>query len=220
MLNLPLLLAIAAPLAAAADSGDVEFLTALVLDFKALPRSYFDFLATANPPPQLTSLALQVQTYTDDLYTTLLDGGDVNVGELKSFASKLPWALRLDQGGAGAADTAQTTDTPSATTDKAPEQTTDKKTDDKKTDDKKTDEKKTDDKKSKTNGGGAATKLESKLTKSKKGDDKNTNTGLTLVFNDLDVYIKSLNSENSKNIAGSFVAPAGAVLGAIAVALL
>lgn len=215
-MKLPLLLAIAAPLAAAADASDVEFLTALVTDFKALPRSYFDFLATANPPPELTSLALQVQTYTDDLYTTLLDANNVNVGELRSFASKLPWALRLDQqGGAGAADnsaqattTDQTTaETTSEATSGNTQATTDKNT------------KKTTDNTKETNaGGGAAKTTKTKTTKTK--GDKNPNTGLTLVFNDIDGYLQSRNLENSRNIAGSFVAPVGAVLGAVAMVLL
>ncbi|CAN3374261.1 hypothetical protein DIURU_000860 [Diutina rugosa] len=215
-MKLPLLLAIAAPLAAAADASDVEFLTALVTDFKASPRSYFDFLATANPPPELTSLALQVQTYTDDSYTTLLDANNVNVGELRSFASKLPWASRLDQqGGAGAADnsaqattTDQTTaETTSEATSGNTQATTDKNT------------KKTTDNTKETNaGGGAAKTTKTKTTKTK--GDKNPNTGLTSVFNDIDGYLQSRNLENSRNIAGSFVAPVGAVLGAVAMVLL
>ena len=219
-MKLPLLLAIAAPLAAAADAADVEFLTALVTDFKALPRSYFDFLATANPPPELTSLALQVQTYTDDLYTTLLDANNVNVGELRSFASKLPWALRLDQqGGAGAADNSAQATTTDQTTDQTTAETTSEATSDntQATTDKNT--KKTKDNTKETNaGGGAAKTTKTKTTKTK--GDKNPNTGLTLVFNDIDGYLQSRNLENSRNIAGSFVAPVGAVLGAVAMVLL
>ncbi|ABN68462.2 predicted protein [Scheffersomyces stipitis CBS 6054] len=82
--------------AQAADASDVSFLTAFVGDFKAHPKDYLNFLQTASFPPEVTSLAAQVGTYTDQSYTTLLDDPNVNVSELKDFATELPWYTRIE----------------------------------------------------------------------------------------------------------------------------
>lgn len=88
---------------AAANLGDVEFLTVLVGDFDNHKAEYLLFLRTAdNVPAQLTSLALKVVTYTDDSYTTLLDNSDINVTQLKSFATELPWYSRISAEAEGA----------------------------------------------------------------------------------------------------------------------
>lgn len=111
-------LACAAHLAAlglAANQDDVDFLTALVSDYDENKKQYVDFIRTANDvPADLIRLATQVVTYTDDLYTTLLDGDDVNVSSLKAFATELPWYSRLAAEAAvgaesGSAESASTT---------------------------------------------------------------------------------------------------------------
>lgn len=82
--------------AAAAASSDVAFLTALVSDFEDNKKEYVQFLVTADDVPAgLTELAVEVGTYTDDSYTTLLDDSDINVTELRSFATELPWYSRI-----------------------------------------------------------------------------------------------------------------------------
>lgn len=81
-------------LVASASADDI--LTRLVLDFKANPKDYLNYIntATASIPEDLTSLALQVRTYTDDSYTTLLDSKQI--GQVLSFISDLPWHTRLE----------------------------------------------------------------------------------------------------------------------------
>ncbi|EEQ41440.1 hypothetical protein EJF18_70025 [Clavispora lusitaniae] len=89
--------AIAVSSAAAADSSEVQFLTAFVGDFQSNKKDYLGFIKTAeNVPPQLTSLAIKVATYKDDSYTTLLDNSQVNVPQLMSFATELPWYSRIE----------------------------------------------------------------------------------------------------------------------------
>lgn len=76
---------------------DIQFLTVLVGDFKSNGRSYVDFIRTAqNVPPELTLLALQIQTYTDNAYTTMLNNPNLNVASLRSFATGLPWYTRIE----------------------------------------------------------------------------------------------------------------------------
>lgn len=78
-------------------SDDVDFLTGLVNDYKSHTKDYLNFIQTADSvPAALTSLAIQVATYTDDSYTTLLDDDDINVSSLKAFATELPWYSRLE----------------------------------------------------------------------------------------------------------------------------
>lgn len=80
----------------AADLADVQFLTALVSDFDDNRAQYLLFLRTASDvPAELTSLALKVVTYTDDAYTTLLDNTNLDITQLKSFATELPWYTRI-----------------------------------------------------------------------------------------------------------------------------
>ncbi|CUM64400.1 uncharacterized protein PRCAT00002003001 [Priceomyces carsonii] len=84
--------------ALAADSSDIAFITKLVSDAKAHAKDYLGYVQTASSvPAEFTSLAKEVMTYKDDSYTTLIS--DINVNQLESFASKLPWATRLDLGG-------------------------------------------------------------------------------------------------------------------------
>ncbi|ODV78784.1 uncharacterized protein CANTADRAFT_36854, partial [Suhomyces tanzawaensis NRRL Y-17324] len=79
--------------ARAADAQDVEFITKLVNDAKAHQDDYLDFYGTAtvDVPSEFLKLARKVQTYTDDSYTTLIDSENINVAQLESFASQLPW---------------------------------------------------------------------------------------------------------------------------------
>lgn len=200
MFYLPVYLALTASLALAANEGDVAFLTALVTDFKANPKSYIDFLATANPPAELTLLAFQVQTYTDDSYTTLLDDSNVDVGELKSFALKLPWALRLDTGNGGGGDApAKTEDSngdgaAGAGVTEAPKESKSKDDDKTKNDD-----------------------------KTKDDDKKSTQSPLESVLSQADVAlmsVNSVNSENSHNGAAGAYAPYGVAVGAVALLLM
>lgn len=77
------------------DDDDVQFLTKLVNDYKDHTKDYLQFVRTASSvPDQFSSLALEVATYTDDSYTTLLD--DVDIDPLESFASEFPWHTRLE----------------------------------------------------------------------------------------------------------------------------
>lgn len=86
-----------AALGVAANSEEVEFLTALVSDYDDHRKQYVDYIRTATSYPQdLVRLATQVITYTDDSYTTLLDDDDINVTELMSYASQLPWYTRIE----------------------------------------------------------------------------------------------------------------------------
>lgn len=78
--------------------GDIAFFTALVGDFRSDSKPYINFIATGGVqvPAAILKYAPQFATYTDDSYTTLLTNTDVDIEELKSFASELPWATRLE----------------------------------------------------------------------------------------------------------------------------
>ena len=83
--------------ALAADAAEIEFLTVLVNDLKANEASYLGYVATATGVPAgVTALALEVQTYTDDSYTTLLDAGNIDVAAIEAFAKALPWYSRIE----------------------------------------------------------------------------------------------------------------------------
>lgn len=86
-----------------------DFLTKLVLDIKANPKDYLNYVqtATASIPDDLTPLALQVRTYTDDSYTTLVDSGEKS--QLLAFMTGLPWYSSRILGETGADDTAAET---------------------------------------------------------------------------------------------------------------
>jgi hypothetical protein len=68
-----------------------DLIPKLVSDVKANPQQYLSYIqtATASIPADLTPLALQVRTYTDDSFTTLLDSSEKS--ELLAFATGLPW---------------------------------------------------------------------------------------------------------------------------------
>lgn len=84
-----------AALGMAADQSEVDFLTALVSDYDSHMTEYFNFIRTATGyPPELTRLAIEIRTYTDDSYTTLLDDG-LNGDALMSYATNLPWYSRV-----------------------------------------------------------------------------------------------------------------------------
>lgn len=91
-------LSIASGSVLAADAQDVAFITNLVADAKAHSRQYLEYYATATKliPHEVVQLAQQIQTYTDNSYTTLITDNDVDVEALESFAKELPWASRLD----------------------------------------------------------------------------------------------------------------------------
>lgn len=77
---------------------EVQFLTVLVGDYNSNRKDYIDFIRTAaSVPPEVTLLALQVATYTDDSYTTMLTNTDLDVATLRSFATRLPWYTRLEK---------------------------------------------------------------------------------------------------------------------------
>lgn len=97
-----------APLAAfitsacAADQSDVQFLTALVGDYQDHRTDYIKFFGTADDVPGvLSTLATQVLTYTDTSYTTLLDNNDLNIGQLESYATNIPWYTRIEAAAGG-----------------------------------------------------------------------------------------------------------------------
>lgn len=95
-LSLTLLAATLAATVKAAESQEIAFLTALVSDYKGHGGDYLNFFGTASDVPgALSSLAMQVRTYKDDSYTTLLDNSDINIGELESYATNLPWYTRV-----------------------------------------------------------------------------------------------------------------------------
>ncbi|ODV81079.1 uncharacterized protein CANTADRAFT_20620 [Suhomyces tanzawaensis NRRL Y-17324] len=88
----------------AADSQQIDFVTRLVQDAKANAKDYLNFIQTAKTsiPAEFTSLAREVQTYKDDSYTTLIDAQSINVSELQSFATALPWySSRIAQNNGG-----------------------------------------------------------------------------------------------------------------------
>lgn len=96
MFKFALLTALSVSVVKAADSDDVEFLTNLVNDYKSHTGEYASFLRTAKSiPDALTSLAVEVATYTDDSYTTMLDDDNIDVDSLEDFATELPWYSRL-----------------------------------------------------------------------------------------------------------------------------
>lgn len=81
----------------AAGPADFQFLTVLVGDYNSNRKEYIDYIRTAASVPQeVTLLALQVATYTDDSYTTMLTNSNLNVATLRSFATRLPWYTRLE----------------------------------------------------------------------------------------------------------------------------
>lgn len=88
-------------------ADDADFLTDLVNDYKDHTSDYFNFIRTASSiPGVLTSLALEVATYTDDSYTTLLDNSGIDVSSLRAFATDLPWFSRIEDqlSGQGSSD--------------------------------------------------------------------------------------------------------------------
>ncbi|KAK6460057.1 Seripauperin and TIP1 family-domain-containing protein [Scheffersomyces coipomensis] len=99
----------------AADSSDAAFLTAFVGDFNSNKKEYIQFIATATGVPAVvTSLALEVATYTDDSYTTLLDDPNINVSSLEAFATNLPWYTRIVAEADGAIASSAASSGPSA----------------------------------------------------------------------------------------------------------
>ncbi|KAI5967493.1 TIR3 [Candida margitis] len=86
----------------AADQSDVQFLTALVGDYQEHRTDYIKFFGTADDVPGvLSTLATQVLTYTDTSYTTLLDNNNLNIGELESYATNIPWYTRIESAAGG-----------------------------------------------------------------------------------------------------------------------
>lgn len=96
---------LAAAITAAAQSLDLsemDFLTKLVDDVRSNQNQYMKYIKTGGDyPKDFTSLAMQVRTYKDDSYTTLLKSESVNMQELLSFVGKLPWANRVEGSGSG-----------------------------------------------------------------------------------------------------------------------
>lgn len=91
-----------ATLCSAGTSEDIAFLTALVSDYSSNRRQYVDYFMTAqNVPAGLTLLALQVATYTDDSYTTLINNSNLDITSLMSFATGLPWYTRIEANESG-----------------------------------------------------------------------------------------------------------------------
>lgn len=91
--------------ARAADQSDVQFLTALVGDYQDHRTDYIKFFGTADDVPGvLSTLATQVLTYTDTSYTTLLDNNDLNIGQLESYATNIPWYTRIEAAAGGSGD--------------------------------------------------------------------------------------------------------------------
>lgn len=82
--------------AMSADAADVNFVTAFMSDYNDHKRQYISYFATAATyPKDVSALALQAVTYTDDSYTTLLDDAKINVQSIVSFATNLPWYPRI-----------------------------------------------------------------------------------------------------------------------------
>lgn len=90
-------LALAVSGANAADSDQAAFLTNLVSDYDSHKTEYLNFFKTATGyPPELRKLAMDVRTYKDDSYTTILDDSDYNFSSLSAYATNLPWYSRLE----------------------------------------------------------------------------------------------------------------------------
>ncbi|CAD1808421.1 Seripauperin and TIP1 family protein [Candida parapsilosis] len=103
-LSLTLLTSLAAVMSSvrAADQSDVQFLTALVGDYQDHKTEYIRFFGTANDVPgALSTLATQVLTYTDTSYTTLLDDNNLDIGQLESYATNIPWYTRIEAAAGG-----------------------------------------------------------------------------------------------------------------------
>jgi ElaB/YqjD/DUF883 family membrane-anchored ribosome-binding protein len=82
-----LILALFASLAAAQRD---EQLNGIVSDLGAHRSEYLGQIASGNvPPADLLSLAQEVQTYTDDSFTTLYS--EVDLGAVSSYVTGLPW---------------------------------------------------------------------------------------------------------------------------------
>lgn len=95
--SLASVLALAVSGANAADSNEAAFLTRLVSDYDSHKTEYFDFFKTATGyPPELTKLAMDVRTYKDDSYTTILDDSNYNFDSLSAYATNLPWYSRIE----------------------------------------------------------------------------------------------------------------------------
>ncbi|KAK6461245.1 Seripauperin and TIP1 family-domain-containing protein, partial [Scheffersomyces coipomensis] len=97
------------------DSSQLHFLTIFVNDAKSHLSDYIQYIetATVSVPEGLTSLAIEVQTYTNDAYTSLLSSnGEINISQLETFATNLPWySSRLE----GSIETGATTSTATTT---------------------------------------------------------------------------------------------------------
>lgn len=99
---LAILTAVVAAAAQSLDLSQMDFLTKLVDDVRSNQNQYMKYIKTGGDyPKDFTSLAMQVRTYKDDSYTTLLKSESVNMGELLSFVGKLPWADRVEGSGSG-----------------------------------------------------------------------------------------------------------------------
>lgn len=86
------------------NPSQVVFVTNLVNDFKSNQAEYLGFLATASGvPTQLPLLAGQVITYTDDSYTNLLNLQNLDLPSLEAYATNLPWFTRIEADIANAA---------------------------------------------------------------------------------------------------------------------
>lgn len=87
----------AASAATSYDASEIAFITALVGDLQANKNEYLMYVATAlGIPAEVTTVALEVQQYTDTSYTTLLEQQNINVAEFQSFAQALPWYTRIE----------------------------------------------------------------------------------------------------------------------------
>ncbi|CDK24598.1 unnamed protein product [Kuraishia capsulata CBS 1993] len=114
------LLALTNRAAAAVDSSEVAFVTVFYNDLKGNLNEYLSYIQahTENDNAPLLSLYAQVQTYTDDSYTTVID--DNIYKEISTFATALPWySTRLvseyeDAVGGGSTEAASSTEASSS----------------------------------------------------------------------------------------------------------
>ncbi|CDR43268.1 CYFA0S11e02828g1_1 [Cyberlindnera fabianii] len=91
MLSLkPLVLLAFALFTNAQSASESAELTAIVNDINNNLQDYLGQVQDGNAPPaELLSLYQQVQTYTDDSYTSLYS--EVNMGDVSSYITGLPW---------------------------------------------------------------------------------------------------------------------------------
>lgn len=95
-MRLPFILSLATCITAVVgdlNPSQLDVVTRVVQDAQQRRGKYINFFTTyeGQIPPEVTSFANDVTTYTDDSYTTMFDNGGIRYDVFESVATELPW---------------------------------------------------------------------------------------------------------------------------------